>query len=94
MLEQWWPDLKYYYDSEVGKLLKENSELKAPFHECAFMGLTVNMGPEASCVTHRDFLNLSFGLCCIMVFGDFDHTKGGHRRVIGKRYQHWAREKD
>ena len=27
---------------------------------------------------HVDGQNLSYGLCCIMPFGNFDHTRGGH----------------
>lgn len=45
---------------------------------CPFMATTANLGPQTVCLLHRDYNNLSFGLCGIIALGDFDHTKGGH----------------
>lgn len=41
------------------------------------MASTVNIGPQTITSRHKDFKNLSFGLCAIIALGDFDWEKGG-----------------
>lgn len=46
--------------------------------ESPFAAMTANFGPKTVCRSHRDIKNLAYGLCAIMVLGDFDHRRGGH----------------
>lgn len=55
-----------------------NPNLSPLFPSCPYFAATVNLGPRTVCNMHVDNQNLSYGLCCIMPFGDFDHTRGGH----------------
>jgi len=57
--------------------LCQHQKLELLFPDCPFMAATVNLGPRTECKMHRDFQNLVFGLCCIIVLGSFDYTKGG-----------------
>lgn len=43
-----------------------------------FAATTANFGPQAWCRSHLDLKNLAYGLCCIAVFGKFNHQRGGH----------------
>lgn len=43
-----------------------------------FAAMTANFGPQTVCRSHRDLKNLAYGLCTIMVLGDFDYRRGGH----------------
>lgn len=54
-----------------------NAELHPLFPNCPYLAATVNLGPRTVCKMHVDSQNLSYGLCCIMPFGDFDYTRGG-----------------
>ncbi|KAH0833791.1 hypothetical protein J3R83DRAFT_10938 [Lanmaoa asiatica] len=43
-----------------------------------FPSSAFNLGPQTVCKPHKDFRNLSFGLCAITALGSFDPVKGGH----------------
>jgi len=38
-----------------------------------FAAATLNLGDQSVMDWHLDFLNLVFGICCIVIFGSFDH---------------------
>lgn len=59
-------------------LLQKMPDLVPPFAGCPFFAAAVNCGPQVCCKPHLDRLNLSFGQCLIMPFGQFDWKKGGH----------------
>ena len=40
--------------------------------------ITLNLGEISCCKRHRDHLNLVYGICLDIAFGDFDFRTGGH----------------
>ena len=73
----WCPLLcQEYYDCAVG--LFKAKGLVLPYCMLPFAAITVNFGPHTICNWHRDFANLAWGWCIIIVLGSFDGTKGGH----------------
>lgn len=54
--------------------------LQRPFPELPLMASTVNFGPRVVTRRHKDFKNLSFGLCAIVILGNFNHKTGGKLR--------------
>ena len=69
------------YSEAAQKLFLLNNMLRSVFPDCPFMASTLNLGPKTVTKEHRDGRNLGFGLCCIMVFGNFDHRQGGHLKL-------------
>ena len=56
-------------------LFKYDCQLKRPFNS-VFMAVIYNLGPQSVCLPHLDFANLAFGLCTIIMLGNFDSTQG------------------
>ncbi|KAF8580510.1 hypothetical protein K439DRAFT_1281358, partial [Ramaria rubella] len=77
----WCPGIKKLYTENALQLLASNSLLKSVFPNCPFMAATLNLGPHSVCFEHRDHHNLAFGLCCVMVFGNFNYRRGGQVRL-------------
>ncbi|PPQ88428.1 hypothetical protein CVT25_011544 [Psilocybe cyanescens] len=72
------PALYAHYVEKLGKLYRENPELKRPFLSSVFSAVTYNLGPHTACYRHRDSSNLPFGWCAVTSLGSFDYKKGGH----------------
>lgn len=60
------------------KLEERHPELRRPFADTAFAGITFNFGPGVCTFPHKDCMNLSWGWCSITALGEYDHRKGGH----------------
>ena len=74
----WMPALHEYYVTMLEGLYGSNSSLKPAFKRSVFAATTYNLGPHTACFPHKDFYNLSFGMCAITALGNFDPKKGGH----------------
>ncbi|KAJ2920416.1 hypothetical protein H1R20_g16678, partial [Candolleomyces eurysporus] len=72
------PKLFRFYGTEIGKLFKSQPELQHNFTNSIFPAVSFNCGPVSISLPHRDYNNLSFGLCALTAFGNFDYTQGGH----------------
>lgn len=64
------------YTKAQAELYALKPELQPLFPDCPYFAATVNLGPRTICKLHVDNQNLSYGQCCIMPFGDFNHKKG------------------
>ncbi|KAJ7689825.1 hypothetical protein B0H17DRAFT_1134760 [Mycena rosella] len=49
-----------------------------PFLNGIWCAVTFNLGPWTCMLGHRDYTNLVFGWCAIMVLSNFDYRKRGH----------------
>jgi hypothetical protein len=67
-----------HYDEVAKELFAKNSVIKAFFPDSPFLSTTLNMGDQSVSPMHVDNKNLVFGICCIAVFGSFNHRTGGH----------------
>lgn len=79
--ETWAPDLFETYEKSRDKILEDADillDLVSGSKTSPFAAMTVNFGPQTVCRSHRDLKNLAYGLCAIMVLGDFDYKRGGH----------------
>ena len=67
------------YDALEEKLEKAAGGEGAPyaFPNLPQGGCTCNLGPKTVTPMHRDSENLSYGLCVVSAFGDFDWQHGG-----------------
>jgi hypothetical protein len=72
------PKLFRFYGTELNKLFKSQPELQHNFPNSVFPAVSFNCGPASVSLPHHDYNNLSFGLCALTAFGDFDYTRGGH----------------
>ncbi|KAF4584794.1 hypothetical protein EYR38_002025 [Pleurotus pulmonarius] len=72
------PELAKEYDDMLEKLKKAHPELERNYPNNDFSTLTINFGPQTVSLPHKDFKNLSYGLCAITALGDFDPDAGGH----------------
>lgn len=77
-MANWAPKLYSYYTDYMGPLYKSDPLLKPIFHSCIFSTTTYNFSPQTVCYRHKDFANLTFGLCTVWSLGDFDAVMGGH----------------
>ncbi|KAF7346241.1 hypothetical protein MSAN_01851100 [Mycena sanguinolenta] len=74
----WAPFVYEYYVIHMRQFYGRNPHLKRPFLNSIWSACTFNLGPQTCALGHRDFANLSFGMCAITALGDFDYRKGGH----------------
>jgi hypothetical protein len=74
----WFPRLFAHYNCIHQALCRIDTRLQVLYQDLPFAAMTVNFGPQTCCLPHRDFQNLSYGLCAVLVLGRFDFTKGGH----------------
>ncbi|KAJ7885490.1 hypothetical protein B0H14DRAFT_2338710 [Mycena olivaceomarginata] len=72
------PDLYEYYAINMCAFYAKNPRSRRPFLNSIWSACTFNLGPQTCALGHRDYANLSFGLCAITALGNFDYTKGGH----------------
>jgi hypothetical protein len=72
------PRLHGYYADHLDRLLANDCELKRNFHNSVWASTTFNFGPRTFCYKHKDFSNLSFGICSIYAAGSYDPKLGGH----------------
>ncbi len=72
------PEVYNEYARTLDQICEEDASLRRPFGNNVFAGVTFNLGPRVVTSRHRDHLNLPFGWCCVTVFGEFNHTRGGH----------------
>lgn len=83
----WFPALKEYYQANEKKLHHKREaqgyeKLKGAFDILAQGACTCNIGPETVTPMHRDAENLSFGVCMVSTFGDFDWQNGGELLLL------------
>jgi hypothetical protein len=71
---------KVYGDYEVTtRAIERNQpELRRPFKNSIYSGVTWNLGPETVTAEHCDSHNRAHGVCPVTAMGDFDYKKGGH----------------
>ncbi|KAF7799733.1 hypothetical protein EIP86_010975 [Pleurotus ostreatoroseus] len=72
------PDMFAYYRDTMKALHSNNPKLRRFYKGTIFPVVTVNFGPQAISVKHKDHNNLADGLCWILANGDYDPTRGGH----------------
>jgi hypothetical protein len=72
------PRLHSYYSETLSKLQNNNPLLTPVFPRTAFAACTINFGPRTISYPHRDYANLSWGLCAITALGSFNPDYGGH----------------
>jgi len=56
----------------------EESLLQQFFPDLPFAALTINMRLQSVTDWHVDARNLVFGICCVVIFSQFDHRRHGH----------------
>ncbi|KAL4258642.1 hypothetical protein AB1N83_014329 [Pleurotus pulmonarius] len=72
------PELAKEYNNMLEKLKKAHPELERNYPNNDFFTVC---GPKlmvSVSLPHKDFKNLSYGLCAIMALGDFNPDAGGH----------------
>lgn len=74
----WMPAVYEHYRTTGNSLYEHDPKLVRIFPSSVFPGATYNLGPQTVCYPHKDFANLSFGVCPITSFGSYDYKKGGH----------------
>ncbi|KAJ7511238.1 hypothetical protein B0H11DRAFT_1672835, partial [Mycena galericulata] len=72
------PKLHSYMATTLRSVFKHHPHLKLNFPNSIFPAATFNCGPGSVTFDHRDYHNLSHGLCGITSGGNFDPTLGGH----------------
>ncbi|KAF7796180.1 hypothetical protein EIP86_007354 [Pleurotus ostreatoroseus] len=72
------PKLYKYYARTSRRLHAHHPRLRRIYKGTVFPALSLNFGPQAICVKHKDHNNLADGLCWILSLGDFDPKCGGH----------------
>lgn len=82
MFETWAPRLFAYYDRTMAAVVGNWKDGTPPpkvvsrYLPCGT--IVVNFGPQTVCNNHRDWHNLVWGWCFILILGSFDWKKGGH----------------
>ncbi|KAF7353266.1 hypothetical protein MSAN_01514500 [Mycena sanguinolenta] len=71
----WAPFVYEYYVIHMRQFYGRNPHLKRPFLNSIWSACTFNLGPQTCALGHRDFANLSFGMCAITALGDFNYRK-------------------
>ncbi|KAL1749878.1 hypothetical protein FB107DRAFT_224815 [Schizophyllum commune] len=74
----WAPALWLFYAEHMRTLFENDPDLHQNFARSVWACITINFGPRTVCFKHRDFGNLSFGMCAITALGRFDPNRGGH----------------
>ena len=74
--------MKIHYEEQEKALFellhqKGLDGIKGAFDSLAQSSSTCNLGPQTVTPMHRDAQNLSYGLCMVSAFGDFDGEDGG-----------------
>ncbi|KAJ7889342.1 hypothetical protein B0H14DRAFT_2692047 [Mycena olivaceomarginata] len=57
---------------------RNQPELRRPFKNSIYSGVTWNLGPETVTAELCDSHNRAHGVCPVTAMGDFDYKKGGH----------------
>lgn len=78
--ETWFPNLIAHYRKNqelITSAALEGEGFKGPFPLLPQASCTCNLGPHTVTPMHRDTENLSYGVCMVSAFGDFDPEEGG-----------------
>ena len=59
------PDLHTFCKARLAELEQWDLQLRRPFEDAAFSGMTFDFGPGVCTVPHKDFKNLGFGWCSV-----------------------------
>ncbi|TRM60905.1 hypothetical protein BD626DRAFT_406758 [Schizophyllum amplum] len=80
MFSNWFPKVAMHYENNNSKLFKWRPSLckTRNFPRSPWSCTTFNFGPRTATFPHRDFGNLSFGICAITALGRFNPDRGGH----------------
>ncbi|KAL5536492.1 hypothetical protein ACEPAF_314 [Sanghuangporus sanghuang] len=73
----WFPLISELYEREKRCTASHNSITASALLKSQFSSMALNLGGEVATCWHRDAKNLSFGLCCVGVFGCFDWRNSG-----------------
>lgn len=79
------PKLASFYSEEEQKLIAIDMLVKQFLPDSPFFSTTLNLGDRCYSPLHIDGQNLVFGICCIAVFGTFDHRLEGHNLMSPSR---------
>ncbi|TRM57984.1 hypothetical protein BD626DRAFT_411072, partial [Schizophyllum amplum] len=71
-------DKSHAFMTEKMKELQTLKPHNPIFKNTVFPCCTINSGPRAISLPHRDSHNLAFGVCAVHAQGNFDPDKGGH----------------
>ncbi|KAJ7812181.1 hypothetical protein B0H14DRAFT_2605979 [Mycena olivaceomarginata] len=66
------------YEVTTRAIERNQPELRRPFKNSIYSGVTWNLGPETVTAEHCDSHNRAHGVCPVTAMGDFDYKKGGH----------------
>ncbi|KAJ3505146.1 hypothetical protein NMY22_g17687 [Coprinellus aureogranulatus] len=77
------PRLFRRYAEDLGPLFENDKALQWNFDNSIFPACGFNCGPQCVTIDHFDHANLSWGLCVVTPFGNFDYQKGGHLILHG-----------
>ncbi|KAL0069947.1 hypothetical protein AAF712_002842 [Marasmius tenuissimus] len=77
LMKTYYKDLHTLYTNVQEKLQVDNPGLVQNFANCCFAACTFNFG-KAVTRRHTDYLNLLFGMCAVLPFGNYNYEKGGH----------------
>lgn len=90
--ETWFPSVKAYYEANQARVQEDHAsrygdgeKLKGAFPGFAQASCTCNLGPTTVTPMHRDAENLSFGICMVSAFGDFEWQNGGEIFLLEPR---------
>jgi hypothetical protein len=76
-LFDWFGGLWEFYHTVADATQEQFPHARFPSSSIPFASFTFNVGHWIRCLIHRDVLNLAFGICLILVLGNFNHTLGG-----------------
>lgn len=75
---QFGSDLHKFYRERMKELCEHHPHLSPLFSNTVFAAASFNLGPQAICIPHVDWVNFAYGWCAVVALGNFDYTKGGH----------------
>jgi hypothetical protein len=71
----WFPHVAELYEWALLQTLINDNLLSQLLPDLPFAAATINLGQQSVTDWHLDSKNLVFGLCCIVVFGRFNHRQ-------------------
>jgi hypothetical protein len=71
----WFPHVAELYEWMLLQTLINNNLLLQLLPDLLFTAATINLGQQSVTDWHLNSKNLVFGLCCIVVFGRFNHRQ-------------------
>ncbi|KAJ7843980.1 hypothetical protein B0H14DRAFT_2358829 [Mycena olivaceomarginata] len=77
-LANYFPKVYGDYEVTTRAIERNQPELRRPFKNSIYSGVTWNLGPETVTAEHCDSHNRAHGVCPVTAMGDFDYKKGGH----------------